>query len=138
MSLVELLEKWQKILRLQDWDIIIKFVSPTELKSGREAEILIHRRYKRAYIKVLQAYKKELKAELKTLNQLYYSMNRSKYFNPKSYENKMLQRQIRQRQEDISYVNDSIKNAKEELNYIIKEKDKFYQSIRKHRNEAKN
>lgn len=53
MSLVELLDKWQRILRLQDWDIIIKFVSPTELKSGREAEILIHRRYKRAYIKVV-------------------------------------------------------------------------------------
>ena len=50
----------------------------------------------------------------------------------------MLQRQIRQKQDDISYVNDSIKNAKDELNYIIKEKDKFYQSIRKHRNEAKN
>lgn len=94
--------------------------------------------YKRAYIKVLQAYKKELKIQLGALNQLYYSMNRSKYFNPKSYENKMLQRQIRQRQEDISYVNDSIKNAKDELNYIIKEKDKFYQGIRKHRNEAKN
>ena len=30
------------------------------------------------------------------------------------------------------------KNAKDELNYVIKEKDKFYQSIRKHRNEAKN
>lgn len=75
---------------------------------------------------------------MELLNQLYYSMNRSKYFNPKSYENKMLQRQIRQKQDDISYVNDSIKNAKDELNYIIKEKDKFYQSIRKHRNEAKN
>lgn len=65
-------------------------------------------------------------------------MNRSKHFNPKSYENKMLQRQIRQKQEDINYVNDSIENSKKELRYIIKEKDKFYQGIRKHRNEAKN
>ena len=39
-------------------------------------------------------------------------MNRSKYFNPKSYENKMLQRQIRQRQEDIEYTNnEAISNA---------------------------
>lgn len=94
--------------------------------------------YRRACIKVLQAYKKELKTELRALNQLYYSMNRSKYFNPKSYENKMLQRQIHQKQEDIQYVNDSIENTKEELRYIIKEKDKFYQGIRKHRNEVKN
>ena len=94
--------------------------------------------YRRAYIKVLQAYKKELKTELRALNQLYYSLNRSKHFNPKSYENKMLQRQIRQKQEDINYVNDSIENSKKELRYIIKEKDKFYQGIRKHRNEAKN
>ena len=51
---------------------------------------------------------------------------------------KMLQRQIRQKQEDIQYINDSIENAKKELRYIIKEKDKFYQGIRKHRNEVKN
>ena len=90
--------------------------------------------YKRAYIKVLQAYKKELKIQLGALNQLYYSMNRSKYFNPKSYENKMLQRQIRQRQEDIEYTNNAIKEAKNKLNYIINEKDKFYKNIRKNRN----
>lgn len=89
--------------------------------------------YRRAYIKVMQAYKKELKVELKTLNQLYYSMNRSKYFNPRSYENKMLQRQIRQRQEDIKYVNNTIKEAKDKLNNIIDEKDKFYKNIRKNR-----
>ena len=93
--------------------------------------------YRRAYIKVLQAYKKELKTELKVLKQLYYSMNRSKYFNPKSYENKMLQRQIRQRQEDIEYTNNAIKEAKNKLNYIINEKDKFYKNIRKNRNQAK-
>ena len=93
--------------------------------------------YRRAYIKVLQAYKKELKTELKVLKQLYYSMNRSKYFNPKSYENKMLQRQIRQRQEDIEYTNNAIKEAKNKLNYIINEKDKFYKNIRKNRYQAK-
>ena len=60
-------------------------------------------------------------------------MNRSKYFNPKSYENKMLQRQIRQRQEDIEYTNNAIKEAKNKLNYIINEKDKFYKNIRKNR-----
>lgn len=90
--------------------------------------------YRRAYIKVMQTYKKELKVELRTLNQLYYSMNRSKHFNPRSYENKMLQRQIRQKQEDIEYVNNTIKEAKDRLNNIIHEKDKFYKNIRKNRN----
>ena len=36
----------------------------------------------------------ELRPQLKALNQLYYSMNRSKYFDPTSYEAKMLYRQI--------------------------------------------
>ena len=61
-------------------------------------------------------------------------MNRSKYFNPKSYENKMLQRKIRQKREDIEYTNNAIKEAKNKLNYIINEKDKFYKNIRKNRN----
>ena len=46
----------------------------------------------------------------------------------------MLQRQIRQRQEDIEYTNNAIKEAKNKLNYIINEKDKFYKNIRKNRN----
>ena len=61
-------------------------------------------------------------------------MNRSKYFNPKSYENKILQRQKRKKQEDIEYTKNAIKEAKNKLNYIINEKDKFYKNIRKNRN----
>ena len=50
----------------------------------------------RASIKALQHYRNnELKPKLKALKQLYYSMNKSKKFNEKSYENIMLQRQIR-------------------------------------------
>ena len=46
---------------------------------------------RRAEIMVLKGYvKNELKPRLRALKQLYYSMNRSKYFNEKSYENKML------------------------------------------------
>ena len=45
----------------------------------------------RAEIMVLKGYvKNELNPRLRALKQLYYSMNRSKYFNEKSYENKML------------------------------------------------
>ena len=47
--------------------------------------------HRRAEIMMLKGYvKNELKPRLRALKQLYYSMNRSQYFNEKSYENKML------------------------------------------------
>ena len=46
---------------------------------------------RRANIDALRSYRDELKIALKALNQLYYSMNKSKKFNEKSYENRMLQ-----------------------------------------------
>lgn len=48
-----LLEKWQKILRIQDWDIEVQLVSPNKLTTGEQGEILIHRKYKRALIKLV-------------------------------------------------------------------------------------
>lgn len=47
---------------------------------------------RRAKINALRGYRDELKIQLKTLKQLYYSMNQSNSFNEKSYENRMLQR----------------------------------------------
>lgn len=46
----------------------------------------------------------EVLPQLKALNQLYYSMKHSTQFNPKSYEAKMLFRQIRQKKEDIEGI----------------------------------
>lgn len=94
--------------------------------------------YSRAYIKVLQKYKKELKIKLSALNQLYYSMNRSKHFNEKSYENKMLQRQIKMLKEDIEYTNILIGDERSILKQTIDEKDKFYKRVRDNRNKDKN
>ena len=51
---------------------------------------------RRARINALRGYRDELKIRLSALNQYYHSMNMSHRFNEKSYENKMLQRQIRQ------------------------------------------
>ena len=59
----------------------------------------------RAQIKICQDYiKNNLKPRLKALNQLYYSMNRSNKFNPNSYENKMLQRQIQLTKSELALV----------------------------------
>lgn len=95
--------------------------------------------YRRAVIDGLRTYRDcELKPALAALKQLYYSMNKSKRFNEKSYENIMLQRQIRQKEFDLSTVNDMINNKQESLRTLIREKDEFYKQIRKNRQKANN
>ena len=64
--------------------------------------------FRRARINALRGYRDELKIQLKVLNQLYYSMNISYRFNEKSYENKMLQRQIRQINFDLATAKEMI------------------------------
>lgn len=92
---------------------------------------------RRAEIEALCSYKNELKNGLAALNQLYYSMNRSKYFKPKSYEARMLFRQINQKTEDIDTVKEIIKERKQELKKLIDDKDTFYKTTRKHRKNMK-
>jgi hypothetical protein len=70
---------------------------------------------------------------LKALKQLYYSMKHSKKFNPKGYENKMLQRQIKNWECDLTTINDIIKNEEEWLKKYIKIKEELYQNVRNSR-----
>ena len=93
---------------------------------------------KRAEIDALRKYRDELKVSLKTLNQLYYSMNQSKRFNEKSYENRMLQRQIRQITFDLTTTKEMIANEEQNLRAYIKSKDVFYIQTRKRRQKANN
>ena len=92
-------------------------------------EIALHR----AEIDALSARIKQLKIELGALNQLYYSINQSKRFNAKSYENIMLQRQIRMKQEDIQTVKEVRKQLKADLSDYITRKDIFYKQVRRGR-----
>ena len=86
---------------------------------------------RRAEIMVLKGYvKNELKPRLRALKQLYYSMNRSKYFNEKSYENKMLQSQIRVIKNELDTTNQIIAELEYDLSRYLDEKDKFYKKIR--------
>ena len=86
--------------------------------------------FTRARIKYYQYYKECLKERLSALNQLYYSMNRSKYFNEKSYENKMLQSQIRVIKNELDTTNQIIAELEYDLSRYLDEKDKFYKKIR--------
>ena len=92
--------------------------------------------FRRARINALRGYRDELKIRLSTLNQLYYSMNISYCFNEKSYENKMLQRQIRQINFDLATAKEMIATEQENLRAYIKEKDEFYNKTRLRRKKA--
>lgn len=97
-----------------------------------------HIAMERAVIQGLQSIRKnELKPQLASLKQLYYSMNRSKYFNPKSYEAKTLNRQIKIKEEDIRLITNEIYRRKEELMDFINSKDAFYKTIRANREQEK-
>ena len=105
-----------------------------DMKSRRTGEEIA---YRRARIEQMKYIRDEVKTELKALNQLYFSMKHSSHFNPKSYENKMLQRQIRGKNFDLDTIKEMLTTERENLKTLIQEKDKFYNQIRTHRNKAK-
>ena len=92
--------------------------------------------YNRAMINALKDQKKNLKLELKGLNSLYYSMKHSPHFNTKSYEAKMLYRQIKMRMDDIESIDEAIQNIENYLKGYIDRKDALYQKIRLNRNKG--
>lgn len=92
----------------------------------------------RANRKFLQAQKNEIKIKLAALNQLYYSMKHSTHFNPKSYEAKMLFRQIRGAEDDLDIVIKMIADNRIEEQRYINVKDEFYKQIRQNRQKDKN
>lgn len=75
----------------------------------------------------------EIKPALAALKQLYYSMNLSSQYNPKSYEAKMLWRQIQVKQSELDSVNTIISSNNSSLYQYIAQKEEFYKSIRRHR-----
>ena len=86
--------------------------------------------FRRARINALRGYRDELKIKLKALNQLFYSMNKSYRFNEKSYENKMLQRQIRMIDFDLTTTKEMIATEEQSLRQYLSKKDKFYTKTR--------
>ena len=81
-----------------------------EFKSEIFGEALAENRATRKYFAFIRD--NEIIPELKALNQLYYSMKHSSQFNPKSYEAKMLFRQIKQREEDLKILKFSIQDLR--------------------------
>lgn len=89
--------------------------------------------YRRAEIQALRGFRDEIKIELRALKQLYYSINRSKYYNSKNYEARMLNRHIAMTESDLEVVKETIKNKNKELRDYITDKDNFYKKVRHNR-----
>lgn len=63
----------------------------------------------RANIEVLRHIREcELKPQLKILNHLYANIRTSKYYNPTSYETKMLRSQIRALEKELTTLNNEM------------------------------
>ena len=68
---------------------------------------------------------------LKVLTDLYKNMASSHRFNPKSFEAIQLYKEIKGYEESKRVINQLIKDTREYLKNYIDEKDKFYQRMRK-------
>lgn len=84
----------------------------------------------RAIIKYLRYIRdNEIKPGLKALKQLYYSMAHSKNFNSKSYEAKMLYRQLHIKEEELAGIKYGIKSAQEQIKLTINQFERTKQFL---------
>lgn len=101
-----------------------------DMKSKLTGQTIAEIRAMLAYLRHIRD--NELRPQLKSLNQLYYSMNRSKNYNKKSYESYMLYRQIRILQNDLDTIKIEIANLRKGLKEYIEQKEKDHQIIREY------
>lgn len=99
-----------------------------DMLSWRTGDEIAYRRARMDYLRGQR--ETELKPRLAALKQLYYSMKHSSNFNPKSYENHMLQRQIRLLEFDLATIKEELANSRKNLKDYINGKDKIYKRIR--------
>ena len=88
---------------------------------------------RRAIIKLFQYRRNELKHKLAALNQLYYSVNKSKKYDSHGYMENMLEHQRQQIQDELNLMKNTLKDEQEELKQYIDNKDKFYKRVRANR-----
>lgn len=87
----------------------------------------------RANLMALRNYRDELQIELKGLKKYYYSINRSKYFNEKSYEVQRLQAHMQMLKDDLNSLKELIEEERQYLINYLKGKGEFYKKIRQNR-----
>lgn len=72
----------------------------------------------------------EIKPQLKVLQHLYSNMRTSKYYNPNSYEAKMLRSQIRAIERELTTINNTIADERKFVKDYVNGKDKLYKRLR--------
>lgn len=87
----------------------------------------------RARIAMYKNYRDTLRIKLNTLRNFYYTINQSQQFQPKGYETRMLNRQIRLIEDDIKTVKALLENEKNNLNDYLKIKAKLHEQLRRMR-----
>lgn len=87
----------------------------------------------RAQIEAARTYRNDTRIKLTALNQLLYSMNQSSNFSPKSYEAKMLYRQIRMMKEDLEIAKHQLAVLKLDLYEYMRDKDELFKKLRKNK-----
>lgn len=83
----------------------------------------------------------EIKPGLAALKQAKYAINQSKHFDENSYEYRMLEQQIKNYEQDLIFIKNTIALQRANLNKYMQNKADFYNKIRKNRserNQAKN
>jgi len=84
----------------------------------------------RALIKYLRYVRdNEVKPGYQALKQLYYSMSHSKHFNSKSYEAKMLFRQLRIKEEELEGIKIQIQREQSRIKTLINSLERTKQYI---------
>lgn len=77
----------------------------------------------------------EIKPGLAALKQAKYAINQSRHFNENSYEYRMLEQQIKNYEQDLIFIKNTIALQKANLNQYMQNKADFYNKIRKNRSE---
>lgn len=99
-----------------------------DMYSERTGAEIAHRR---AWIDMLQHIRDyELLPVVKAYHHLYDSMTRSKKFNAKSYESRMLRRQLRMTENDLARLREEIALERKSLKDYTAGKEKLWNKIR--------
>lgn len=84
----------------------------------------------RARIEYLKYLRDDCQAKLQALLDFYFTINNSRHFNTKSYESRMLIRQIKFRQENLEMAKDLLNEERAYLKTYLETKENTYQAFR--------
>lgn len=89
--------------------------------------------YRRALIMALRAKRDELKTKEKALQEFYYTINTSKYFDAESYPIRRLMSHLEMLQDDLAAIKADLEAEQNSLSSYLKNKAAYWTKIRRNR-----